>query len=166
MKTKWFFPFVSSFALPPDFRLVSGNNSFSGNVTVFVRMPFHRDHGKPRCQIVVIANFPVRTVGASMTINTSDHRCLPSMSFLAFPPELSVTSRPGLTTSDLARRRKHWTGEFVWPLHALSQSIKVFKRILQDILTAVNPCVAMLRDILTRYRECGPASSDAGCVST
>ena len=27
MKTKWFFPFVSSFALPPDFRLGSGNNS-------------------------------------------------------------------------------------------------------------------------------------------
>jgi hypothetical protein len=120
MKTKWFFPFVSSFALPPDFRLGSGNNSFWGNVTVFVRMPFHRDHGKPRCQIVVIANFPVRTVGASMTINTSDHRCLPFMSFLAFPPELSVTSRSGLTTSDLARRRKHWTGEFEWPLWVIS----------------------------------------------
>ncbi len=128
MKTKWFFPFVSSFALPPDFRLGSGNNSFWGNVTVFVRMPFHRDHGKPRCQIVVIANFPVRTVGASMTINTSDHRCLPFMSFLAFPPELSVTSRSGLTTSDLARRRKHWTGEFEWPLWVTSGPLSSFYR--------------------------------------
>ena len=51
-------------------------------------------------------------------------------------------------------------------LHALSRSVKHFGPVRQDILTVVNPCVAMPRDILTRHRECGPASSDAGCVST
>ena len=46
------------------------------------------------------------------------------------------------------------------PLHALSRSVKHFGPVRQDILTVVNPCVAMPRDILTRHRECGPASSD------
>lgn len=51
-------------------------------------------------------------------------------------------------------------------LHALSQSVKVFKQPLRDILTGESPCDATHRDILIRHRECGPASNDAGCVST
>ncbi len=86
--------------------------------------------------------------------------------YLFWPELITGTPPQQFNTAIITRLGVPVTRGLRCPLHALSQSVKVFKRIVRDILTGVIPCVAMPRDILIRHREFGPASSDAGCVST